>query len=466
VLSWRLCVCVLLLLFLLLAIMRSARPVCACALLCVLCVLYAIDTSAFPVYRTPFAHSCLEVMRCPTICGYHEAHVLPIANTDTAFDRKLLRFRNLASDATSDVLHTQHLMHELLGDDGMQLELLEVAADFVEKRLHNTASALDLWTAALRLGHDDALSNVARLSPIVAAADRDLLLDTLRLRDRLRVLSSPRDRQAFKCARKLDAARRERFLVSQALREQYATDPNDPQGIDRSGTVPPPKEDVLGMDFALTFVSSLVRQASQTDDADDMHESAVESRLWDWQVVRDIHKHVLGSGDAAHHGAPGELRVKDVIIGNTHQPPPARLLPGLIEQLFHAHRTCNSTAAADAPKPSLSFAFDHGQSHIIERTMIRVFELLWIHPFADGNGRTSQILMAAMLSSHGFPLVAVAPENRERFNAALAAAHPDRGGAVRSLIRLVASTMLLETKRAIRDLRLCVDPHARLHDEL
>jgi Fic family protein len=78
----------------------------------------------------------------------------------------------------------------------------------------------------------------------------------------------------------------------------------------------------------------------------------------------------------------GNFRPADVEIrGSKHQPPGAHLVPGLVEEL------CD-------------YVNEHWQSesalHLAAYVMWR---LNWIHPFADGNGRTSRVLSFFVLST-------------------------------------------------------------------
>lgn len=47
------------------------------------------------------------------------------------------------------------------------------------------------------------------------------------------------------------------------------------------------------------------------------------------------------------------------------------------------------------------------------------FQLTWIHPFADGNGRTARMLMNLLLMERGYPALLIELADRETYFTAL-----------------------------------------------
>ena len=61
--------------------------------------------------------------------------------------------------------------------------------------------------------------------------------------------------------------------------------------------------------------------------------------------------------------------------------------------------------------------------HPVERAARVHVDFVGIHPFVDGNGRTSRLLMNLELMKAGFPSVVITVENRLRYYQSLDAAH-------------------------------------------
>lgn len=52
--------------------------------------------------------------------------------------------------------------------------------------------------------------------------------------------------------------------------------------------------------------------------------------------------------------------------------------------------------------------------HPVEKAALTHFKLVSIHPFIDGNGRTSRLLMNMELMKHGYPIINIQPDKESR----------------------------------------------------
>lgn len=104
----------------------------------------------------------------------------------------------------------------------------------------------------------------------------------------------------------------------------------------------------------------------------------------------------------------GKYRNSAVIIGGAdHKPPEAMEIPRLMQNLIHW--------VGDNKK----------KMHPVELAGILHHKLVYIHPFFDGNGRTSRLAMNIILMQSGFPLVIVLKNDRKRYYQSLSLA--DKG---------------------------------------
>lgn len=104
----------------------------------------------------------------------------------------------------------------------------------------------------------------------------------------------------------------------------------------------------------------------------------------------------------------GRYRNSGVIIGGAdHKPPEALEIPRLMRNL-------------------IDWVGDNEKKlHPVELAGILHHKLVYIHPFFDGNGRTSRLVMNIILMQSGFPLVIVLKNDRKRYYQTLSAA--DKG---------------------------------------
>lgn len=136
----------------------------------------------------------------------------------------------------------------------------------------------------------------------------------------------------------------------------------------------------------------------------------------------------------------GRYRNSNVIIGGTtHTPPEAFEVPQLMQEL-------------------IGWANNDGQElHPVELAAVFHHRFVHIHPFFDGNGRTTRLAMNVFLLRAGFPLVVILKNDRRRYYRLLGEA--DQGNLV-PFARFIAQAV----QRSL-DIYLKVLTPAREHKE-
>lgn len=121
----------------------------------------------------------------------------------------------------------------------------------------------------------------------------------------------------------------------------------------------------------------------------------------EWNI-KNIHQLILKDIDNEN---AGRYRKENVTIkGATHIPPDYLKVPELMEKLILNYNTWSEY------HPIIQAALLHG-------------ELVKIHPFVDGNGRTSRLLMNLVLMNNGYNPVIIKKESRLKYYEALDKAH-------------------------------------------
>lgn len=124
--------------------------------------------------------------------------------------------------------------------------------------------------------------------------------------------------------------------------------------------------------------------------------------LDEW-TIKSLHQLVLKNIDGENAGRYRQVNV--LISGANHRPPQALQVPEQMQAFMHWYNT-------DAP-----------HLHAVERAARFHGEFVKIHPFADGNGRTSRLLMNLELMKGGFPATVIEVEQRLAYYEALDKAH-------------------------------------------
>ena len=131
-----------------------------------------------------------------------------------------------------------------------------------------------------------------------------------------------------------------------------------------------------------------------------------------------IHALILRGIDQQHAGRYRTVPV--VILGSKHTPPQPFLVPKLMEDLL------------------LFYGNEKHALHPVQLAAEMHLRLVTIHPYVDGNGRTSRLLMNLILLQHGYPIANISSEQRNDYFHALEAAH--LSGDASEFHRLVART--------------------------
>lgn len=136
--------------------------------------------------------------------------------------------------------------------------------------------------------------------------------------------------------------------------------------------------------------------------------------------LRQIHRLVVEGLDYA---TPGQYRTGDIFIrGSRYEPPPPQEVP----RRMRAFIEWLNQAEVPALHPVAVAARAHR-------------ELVTIHPFVDGNGRTARLLQNLLLMRRGFPPAVLRLEERPEYLRALEQAQLGQGD--EDFLRLVAQTV-------------------------
>ncbi|KAF5308013.1 hypothetical protein FQR65_LT18290 [Abscondita terminalis] len=155
--------------------------------------------------------------------------------------------------------------------------------------------------------------------------------------------------------------------------------------------------EILGLELAMKYVKILTRFPA----------IGVKEIL-------GIHRRIMGYVDPLNSGT---FRDKQVFVSK-HIPPPPEDLPGLMESY---------TEWLDS---------EEAQSmHPVRYAALAHYKLVDIHPFADGNGRTSRLIMNLILLRSGYPPVLIVKHHREKYYETLNLANK---GDVRPFVRFIA----------------------------
>lgn len=120
-------------------------------------------------------------------------------------------------------------------------------------------------------------------------------------------------------------------------------------------------------------------------------------------IIKQIHSLILKNIDDENRGTYRKINV--IISGAEHKPPQSFEVPLKMQSFIKEYELKRKTL------------------HPIELAAFVHIEFVGIHPFIDGNGRTSRLLLNLELIKAGFPPVVINVEDRLEYYKALDCAH-------------------------------------------
>ncbi|KAA0716718.1 Adenosine monophosphate-protein transferase FICD [Triplophysa tibetana] len=159
------------------------------------------------------------------------------------------------------------------------------------------------------------------------------------------------------------------------------------------------QNEVIGVDAAMKYINTTLLSRAKDITVDD---------------ILEIHRRVLGYVDPVEGG---RFRTTQVFVGH-HIPPHPHDLDKHMQELV---QWLNSEETLHL--------------HPVEFSALAHYKLVYVHPFVDGNGRTSRLLMNLILMQASYPPITIRKEHRAEYYTALDTANE---GDVRPFIRFIA----------------------------
>ena len=136
--------------------------------------------------------------------------------------------------------------------------------------------------------------------------------------------------------------------------------------------------EVINHSEAISYIEDQVTQRAKLDE----------------RTLKTIHHLILKNIDDENAGMYRSINVR--ISGSQLEPPHFLQVENAMQELFDWYNQ------------------EKDRLHPVELAALFHFKFVYIHPFADGNGRTARLLMNLILMSHGYPPAIVKAENSQR----------------------------------------------------
>ncbi|XP_011872296.1 PREDICTED: adenosine monophosphate-protein transferase FICD homolog isoform X2 [Vollenhovia emeryi] len=347
-----------------------------------------------------------------SVLDVYDDHTLTISPSNTELDKV-----RCSAASTAEALASLHLALDmkLSGKQEKAVKLFQHAValapchpdvlnnygEFLEHTQNNVIKANEFYVRALTYepNHEGALMNSQRTARVVDEHDTAVLR---RIDEKRNTLSNIPDNNAA-----LIRAKKEAYF--QHIYHTVGIEGNTMNlaqtraivetRIAVSGKSVDEHNEILGLDAAMKYINAtLVNRVGSISTKD----------------ILEIHRRVLGHVDPVEGG---QFRRTQVYVGG-HIPPG----PGDIHYLMEEFVLWLNSRQAIRLHPVRYAALAH-------------YKLVHIHPFTDGNGRTSRLLMNMILMQAGYPPVIIHKQHRHKYYEYLQVAN---AGDVRPFVRFIA----------------------------
>lgn len=334
---------------------------------------------------------CLLIMRCTlTICLLTETQLEAKAALQQALEMKKTGKREKAHKLLVHALNMNPEFVEALTELGT---ILEEEKDVVQ--------ADHLYTKALAISpcNEKALVSRDRTLPLVEEIDqRHFGIIDGKVR---RLMSIPKGNSALR--RVMEETYYHHIYHTVAIEGNTLTLSEIRHIIETRYAVPgkslQEQNEAIGVDVAMKYINTTLLSRAGAITVND---------------ILEIHRRVLGYADPVE---AGRFRASQVFVGH-HIPPHPQDLDKHMQELV---QWLNSEEALHL--------------HPVEFAALAHYKLVYVHPFVDGNGRTSRLLMNLILMQASYPPITIRKEQRAEYYTALDTANE---GDVRPFIRFIA----------------------------
>lgn len=259
--------------------------------------------------------------------------------------------------------------------------------------------------------------------------------EELAYRSRPKKLSVPKAIKSMlvdidKRKKKLDTIRKfDSYRIAQALELEYTFESNRIEG--NTLTL---KETDLVVNEGLTISGKSMREHLEAIN----HKEAIEYVKYlvdknteiNEREVLSIHNLILRGIDQANAGRYRNVQV--MIKGSTYTPPAPFLVGKQMEDYYHWYQSAKR------------------QMHPVMLAAEMHERLVTIHPFVDGNGRTSRLVMNLLLLKHGYVIANIKGDAKSRMNYYNALEKAQTSGDKSDFIELIAQYELQALERYIK----------------